>query len=234
VYALDVLIPTARFAFAVVGERVEVLPEHRSPEGHAAIDRLRAEQRVVGMTTFPNTSLLRGERTFVVDPGLHLQNEPVLGALEVRGVTPAAVDAILLTHAHLDHAGACADLPLPVVVHEAETREPHWAAVSGILETRPLTLLRGEEGEVAPGLAWALTGGHTAGGVTFFVETADGVAALCGDIVGPYREDFDRMTPPDDPCASQLVASWELIRARRPSLIVAGHVPPFRLDPSGR
>ena len=30
-YRLDILIPTARFAFAVEGERMDVLPEHRSP-----------------------------------------------------------------------------------------------------------------------------------------------------------------------------------------------------------
>ena len=28
-------LPTARFAFSVEGERVDVLPEHRSPEGYA-------------------------------------------------------------------------------------------------------------------------------------------------------------------------------------------------------
>ena len=84
-YRLDILIPTARFAFAVEGQCVDVLPEHRSPEAYGAYQRLKAEHAVVGMTTFPNTVLLRGPRTLLIDPGLHLQNEPVLRALETRG-----------------------------------------------------------------------------------------------------------------------------------------------------
>ncbi|MGZ4198893.1 MAG: MBL fold metallo-hydrolase, partial [Thermoleophilia bacterium] len=60
------------------------------------------------MTTFPNTVLLRNGATILVDPGLLLANEPVVHALAARGVIPADVDLIALTHAHLDHAGACA------------------------------------------------------------------------------------------------------------------------------
>ena len=37
VYTVDLLLPTARFAFAVDGGRVEVAPEHRSPEGYVAL-----------------------------------------------------------------------------------------------------------------------------------------------------------------------------------------------------
>jgi hydroxyacylglutathione hydrolase len=65
----------------------------------------------------------------VVDPGF----EP--GALEAL-LTAAGkrVEAVLLTHAHLDHAAAAGDLAgeLPVYVHEADavafTDEPAWHA----------------------------------------------------------------------------------------------------------
>lgn len=225
-YKLDVLIPTARFAFAVKGDKVHVLPEHRSPEAYVAYHGLKAREAVVGMTTFPNTLLLRGPRTIVVDPGLHLQNEPVVRAMAALGVTPADIDIIALTHAHLDHAGACADLSAPVVLHAIECDEPYWAAVAGILTGR-LQLLEGDEGEIAPGVAFVRTPGHTRGGVTFFVETHDGLAAICGDTVGPLRGDFDMMTAPSEPDGAQLLASWQKIRARRPALIVPGHLPPF-------
>jgi glyoxylase-like metal-dependent hydrolase (beta-lactamase superfamily II) len=229
VYSVELLLPTARFAFAVEGDHVEVLPEFRSPEGSLAYQQLRQQHTVVGMTTFPNTVLLRGELTIVVDPGLHLQNEPVLRALESRGLSSDDVDQILLTHAHLDHAGACADLLAPVTVHELECSSPHWAAVSGILGRVPLTRMRGEEGEVAPGITWARTPGHTDGGVSFCVTTADGPVVLCGDIVGPQRRDFDVMEPPaDEPGAAELLASWRRLRAWSPALLIAGHVPPFR------
>lgn len=225
-FAVDVLIPTARFVFSVEDGRVAVLPESRSPEAFVAYRRLREERPVVGMTTFPNTVLLRGERTVVVDPGLPLQNEPVVRALAQRGLTPADVDLVVLTHAHLDHAGACADLPAPVTVHERETLAPHWALVGGVLECLPLELLRGEAGELAPGLVWARTPGHCDGHISLRVETADGAVVLCGDTVGPGRAEFDAMAP-TGPAAEELLASWRTLRAWEPALLIPGHLRPF-------
>jgi N-acyl homoserine lactone hydrolase len=225
-YELDLLIPTARFAFSVEADTVEVVPEHRSPEGFARYRELVATRPVVGMTTFPNTVLLRGPRTILVDPGLHLQNAPVVRALEARGLTPADVEMIVLTHAHLDHAGACADVPLPVVVHELETRASYWPAVSGLLERLPLTLLRGDEGELGPGLAWARTPGHCAGHISLRVDTPQGVQVLCGDTVGPTRAGFDAMAA-EGPEGPELLESWRRIRDWHPARVIAGHIPPF-------
>lgn len=228
-YTWEILIPTARFAFAVEGGAVQVMPEFRSPEAARVYESFRREHTVVGMTTFPNTVLLRGQRTIVVDPGLHFQNEPVLRALEARGLAAADVDMVLLTHAHLDHAGALADLVAPVAVHEREASAPHWVAVAGLLERLPLTLLRGEEGEVTPGITWVRTPGHTEGGVSYRVATADGPLVLCGDIVGPQRDEFAAMRPPaGEPEADDLLASWRKLRAWSPVTLVAGHLRPFR------
>lgn len=233
-YAVHVLIPTARFAFSVEGGAVEVLPEHRSPEAYAAYRRLRAERPVVGMTTFPNTVLLRGdpgrsEPTILVDPGLQLQNEPVLKALAALGLGLGDVALVALTHAHDDHACACVDLPLPVAVHEAEIGAAHWPVVAGILGARELHVLEGAEGELALGVRWVLTPGHTPGGVTYAVDTEEGVTAICGDIVGPSRERFDAMEPEPGPDAGDLLASWGRIRALAPRRLIAGHIPPFAL-----
>ncbi len=225
-YDVDILIPTARFVFSVEGGRTEVLPEHRSPEAFVAYRRLRGERPVVGMTTFPNTILLRGPRTILVDPGLDLQNEPVLRALEARGLGVGDVDLVALTHAHGDHAGACADLMLPVAVHEAEIAAAHWAAVSGVLERLPLVALEGDAGELAPGVRWALTPGHSEGHVSFAVDTDEGVVALCGDTIGPGRDGFDAMDA-QGPGAAQLLESWRMLRSWEPVRIVAGHLPPF-------
>jgi glyoxylase-like metal-dependent hydrolase (beta-lactamase superfamily II) len=215
-YSVEVLLPTARFAFSVEDGRVEVLPEHRSPEAYMLYEQLAAERDVVGMTTFPNTLLLRGPQTILVDPGIHLQNQPVVRALAVRGLDVADLDFIALTHAHLDHAGACADVPGPVVVHELELDDEDRPMVAGLLPPERLRLLRGDEGELAPGITWARLPGHTAGSVCFRVDTEQGVAALVGDTIGPLR---------DDPL---LAVAWRAIDAWRPALIVPGHVPPFK------
>ena len=228
IYEIDLLIPTARFVFSVEGDRVEVAPEHRSPEAHELFDEWRVARPVVGMTTFPNTVLVRGEAGAILfDPGLHFQNEPVLRALEKRGVSVGDIGRIALTHAHLDHAAACVDVPLPVTVHRLETTAPHWAAVAGVMEQRPLELLDGEEGELVPGVRWAVTPGHTEGGVSYCVTTSQGPVVLCGDVIGPGKAGFDAMRA-EDADGEELLRAWRRIRAWEPALIIAGHVPPFR------
>jgi len=230
-YVVEIVIPTARFVFAVRDNSVEVDPEHRSPE---AFRRYREMQRgggVVGMTTFPNTILLRGPRTILVDPGMDLQNEPLLAALEERGLAAADLDLVALTHAHSDHVGALADLDraVPVAVHEAEMDDPLWPAASGLMSGRPLRPLRGGQGDLAPGVRWLHTPGHSAGSVCFLVETADGLIVLAGDTVGPLPETFAAMEAPfPGPGGESIVSAWRALRALRPALIVPGHLPPFR------
>lgn len=227
-YDVDVLLPTARFVFSVEDGEVAVLPEHRSPEAFADYRALRLERPVVGMTTFPNTLLLRGAETIVVDPGLPLQNEPVVRALESRDLSVADVDRVILTHAHLDHAGGCADLLAPVTLHERERRAAYWVLIGGLLDLLPQELLTGDGGSITPGLDWARTPGHCDGHISLRVDTPDGPVAICGDTIGPSRAAFDAMRPDDGPGAAELLASWRLIRSWRPARIVAGHLPPFK------
>jgi glyoxylase-like metal-dependent hydrolase (beta-lactamase superfamily II) len=227
-YAVDVLLPTARFAFWVDGGRVEVMPEHRSPEGYVGYEKLAAERQVVGMTTFPNTVLLRGPRTILVDPGMHLQNQPVVKALAALGVSVDDLDFIALTHAHFDHAGACADVPGQVVVHELELDDPDRPMVAGILPRERLRLLSGDEGELAEGLTWVRTPGHTEGSVCFRVETAAGLVVLTGDTIGPLRDDFERVAAGgEDGPDPVLAASWRAIASWGAATLIPGHVPPF-------
>jgi glyoxylase-like metal-dependent hydrolase (beta-lactamase superfamily II) len=226
-YQLDILVPTARFVFSVEGDVVDVLPEHRSPEAFVEYRALRERHAVVGMTTFPNTVLLRGPRTVVVDPGLPFQNDPVLRALEARGLSAGDVDLVVLTHAHLDHAGGCASLMAPVTVHELETQSPHWVVAGGLLELLPLERLSGESGELAAGVEWALTPGHSDGHISLAVHTDRGRVVLCGDTIGPGRAGFDAMEAPAGWEGAALLESWRRIRAWEPDLIVAGHLPPF-------
>jgi glyoxylase-like metal-dependent hydrolase (beta-lactamase superfamily II) len=228
-YSVELLLPTVRFAFWTDGERVEVLPEHRSPEAWALYEELAAARTVVGMTTYPNTVLLRGPQTILVDPGMHLQNEPVVRALEARELSVDDLDLIALTHAHFDHAAACADVPGTVALHELELDDAGRPMVAGILPRERLRLLRGDEGELAPGVTWVRTPGHTAGGVCYRVATDDGLVAITGDVIGPLRDDFERtIAGADEGPDPVLAASWRAIASWHASLLIPGHLPPFR------
>jgi len=54
--------------------------------------------------------LVEGGRAAVIDTGTSHAVPHVLAALEAKGVAPAQVDYVILTHVHLDHAGAAGQL----------------------------------------------------------------------------------------------------------------------------
>ncbi|HNE00588.1 MAG TPA: MBL fold metallo-hydrolase, partial [Plasticicumulans sp.] len=49
-------------------------------------------------------------RAAFVDAGVNASVPMLIGVLEHKGLTPAAVDWLLLTHVHLDHAGGAGEL----------------------------------------------------------------------------------------------------------------------------
>lgn len=83
----------------------------------------------------------RGRAAFI-DCGTHFAVPRMLGMLEAAGLTPAAVDWLILTHVHLDHAGGAGELMarLPnarLVVHPRGARhmiDPSqlWAGASAV------------------------------------------------------------------------------------------------------
>jgi glyoxylase-like metal-dependent hydrolase (beta-lactamase superfamily II) len=133
-----------------------------------------------------------------------------------HGVAPEDVRWILHTHAHIDHAGQDDRFPGATVVM---TRRELEFSASGLMGAqyppeyvkhhidrlhtpralRLLDLDLSGPDEVLPGIICELTGGHTEGSMNILVETADGTACLCGDImydvhnavVEPYHVSLD-------------------------------------------
>ena len=74
----------------------------------------------------------------LVDPGAATSAEAVLEAVESLGVDPAALENVVLSHVHLDHAGAAGDLveavpDLDVYIHEATA--PHLVDPDALVES---------------------------------------------------------------------------------------------------
>jgi glyoxylase-like metal-dependent hydrolase (beta-lactamase superfamily II) len=161
---------------------------------------------IVPVTPFQqNTSLVwctASQRAAFVDPGGEVEKLAAVAA--ERGVT---VEKILLTHGHLDHAGAAAELAerygVPI---EGPHRDEDWllarigeqAARYGMTGARPCTPDRWlDDGDVVTVGAAAFDvvhcPGHTPGHVVFVQKEAR--IAFVGDVIfrgSVGRSDFER------------------------------------------
>ena len=159
----------------------------------------------------------------LIDPGPSSTLPKLRAELGRAGIAVADLQAILLTHIHLDHAGATGTLvqenpKVRVYVHEKGA--PHLVAPEKLIasatrlwgddmdrlwgEFRPvpaeaLVVLRGEERLRAGGrdLDVAYTPGHASHHVSYF--SADSGIAFVGDTAGIRRTDAGFVLPPAPP-----------------------------------
>jgi N-acyl homoserine lactone hydrolase len=230
--SVQVLVPAQRYVFAVSNGEAEAATIDSSAEGFERYKSLQQVGRTTGMVAFPNTLLIRGERDYLVDPGLIMQGAPVIGAMQELGVDPNEVKDVILTHLHFDHAEGLAGWPMRrTYVHKIETEAPYAQLVSGVLEMADLQILDGEEGEIEPGVRWMLTPGHCDGLISLLVDTDDGLVVIASDCVGPLPEYFEQMDLPEDfgPEREELLRQWKRIRDLDPAVVIPGHNPPVKL-----
>jgi N-acyl homoserine lactone hydrolase len=229
---VHLLLPAQRYVFAVSNGEAEAATIDSSAEGFQRYKSLQEGGRTAGMVAFPNTLLIRGERDYLVDPGLIMQGAPVIGALEELGVDPNEVKDVILTHLHFDHAEGLAGWPMRrTYVHRIETEAPYAQLVSGVLEMADLQILEGEAGEIEPGVRWILTPGHCDGLISLLVDTDEGLVVIASDCVGPLPEYFEQMDLPEDfgPEREELLRQWQRIRDLDPAVVIPGHNPPVKL-----
>jgi glyoxylase-like metal-dependent hydrolase (beta-lactamase superfamily II) len=131
-----------------------------------------------------------------VDEDMQLPN-----ALAAHGVAIDDVAAVLHTHCHIDHAGQDVLFPMstPIVMNRRELE----FSVSGLMGAqyppeyvkhhvdrlhtpaalRLLDLELSGPDEIFAGIVCESAGGHTEGSMNILVETVEGTACICGDIV---------------------------------------------------
>jgi glyoxylase-like metal-dependent hydrolase (beta-lactamase superfamily II) len=191
-----------------------------------------------------------GDHRAIIDPGPESTSETLREQLRHRGVAISDLDAILLTHIHLDHAGATGKLVrenpnLRVYVHASGARhmaDPTkliasatrlWRDQLPILfgETLPvphenLQILEGGE-KLKFGsrkLDVAYTPGHASHHVTYF-DTDEGVAFI-GDTGGIRIDNGPYIlpaTPPPDIDLALWDESFKTILNRKPTRLFLTH-----------
>jgi glyoxylase-like metal-dependent hydrolase (beta-lactamase superfamily II) len=230
--SVHILVPAQRYVFALENGEAKPQAAGSSADGFRRYKQLQADGKTVGMVAFPNTLLIRGERDYLVDPGLVMQGAPLFGSLRELGVDPNEIKDVILTHLHFDHAEALGAWPQRRTwVHRLETEAPYAQLVAGVLETARLEVVDGNQGEIEPGLRWIRTPGHCDGLISLLVDTDPGLTVLASDCVGPLPEYFEEMDLPEDfgPERDELLEQWRRIRDLDPAIVIPGHNPPVSL-----
>ncbi len=190
----------------------------------------------------------------LVDPGPTSTLSALTAELERRGISIADIRTILLTHIHLDHAGATGSLlaqnpSIEVYVHEVgaphmidpskllasarrlygDLMESLWGEFLTVPADRVRTLAGGER--ISCGgreLEVAYTPGHAVHHVSY-LDRASGVA-FAGDVAGIRRAPGTYIVPPTPPPDID-VAAWrqsaDQILEWRPATLFLTHFGPF-------
>lgn len=195
--------------------------------------------------------LLEGDGSVaIVDPGPTSALATLRSKLDQLGLGVAGIDTILLTHIHLDHAGATGTLVrenprIRVYVHERGA--PHMINPARLLESAQrlyggqMDTLWGEFLPVPAKNVSALAGGeqlniggcrldvvytpgHASHHVSYF-DASNGLAFV-GDTAGiriANARTILPITPPPDIDPESWAKSWEQIKARRPERLFLTH-----------
>ena len=190
----------------------------------------------------------------LVDPGPTTALDTLRQKLEATGGALSDVHAVLLTHIHLDHAGATGSIvdahpDVQVYVHERGARhlvnperllrsarriygdqmDRLWGDFLGIPESNVLALSGGET--ITPGgrtLDVAYTPGHAVHHVSYRDAAAN--TAFVGDVAGMRVRGADYVlpvTPPPDIDLDAWHTSLETVRAWQPDRIFLTHFGAF-------
>ncbi len=189
-----------------------------------------------GSAGFCGVYLVAGR--ILYDCGHAGRRRALLAALAGRGLTPAGIEVLVLSHGHWDHVQN-ADLftGARVLLHPRELAHlrapgpddpvtPPWT--SAVLKGLDVRATR-EGDELAPGVRVIDLPGHTPGSIGLTVATARGTAVLTGDAVATAKTFHSGRA--SNVFFDAVLADASLARvAALADVVCPGHALPFRPD----
>ncbi|MEI5682571.1 MBL fold metallo-hydrolase [Mesorhizobium sp. CGMCC 1.15528] len=155
----------------------------------------------------------------------------ILNALERRGLTPADIRTVVLSHLHFDHVANVECFPKAELVlhetelayfdeHKADDRAIPLFQVEGLLRSPQLSLVSGEL-DVLPGIRMIRTPGHT-GGHASLVLSVDGKCVVLAQDAVKHRGEIETLNSAG---AFDNISARESIRriAAMADIVVPGH-----------
>lgn len=205
-----------------------------------------------------NAYLLIGRRPVLVDCGTPGTADRIYDQITAAGVDPTDLEMIVITHGHVDHFGAAAELHrrtgAPVAAHRADLtaymaghsdpRQRQPIGISGHLfsrtpppnaKTEPVPLqivLTGELSLEDRGIDGRIipTPGHTAGSVSVLLDQGDVIAGdlISGGFVGLLR--YRPSQPPFHDNPAQALTSVRAVMRTEPHTLHIGHGGPMSAE----
>ena len=208
------------------------------------------------ITKGPFNRYLVGDSSWIlVDTGIPRTEGLVLDALEKFGLKPQELRLIILTHGHIDHAGAASALHrltgAPVAVHERDrelietgkvavprmwnslarvvARPIEWAASKMRMPPARADIVIKDDGlllnEYGIQGRVVYTPGHTSGSVSLVLDSGDAVVGDLGTALGWPRRKVG--IPPAGNDRDQVLESWRRLLGLNVTRIYPGHGPDF-------
>ncbi|MGE0059253.1 MAG: MBL fold metallo-hydrolase [Dehalococcoidia bacterium] len=143
-----------------------------------------------GNLAFCGVTLIEGTKRILVDVSHYGRRQLLIQKLAERGLTPADIDYVFLTHAHWDHSLNADVFPnAKFLIHTDERRyikspaDHDWATpkyISMLLEAQELQEVHDNE-EIDDGMRIMHVPGHSIGSMALIIDTPEGKVAVCGD-----------------------------------------------------
>jgi N-acyl homoserine lactone hydrolase len=183
-------------------------------------------------------ALVRDDGNTLLDTGHFGNRRQLLSSLEKKGLKPAEIDTVILTHSHWDHV---LNLELfgnaEVVINSKELRHAlsikgyDWATpsyIGRVLENMKVKAVEGNQ-SLSKNMRVVETPGHSPGHQSVVVRTGKGTILFSGDAMPTLRSYFRGL--PDYFTVSEEEARRSIARLKdlKPDFYYPGHDRPFRL-----
>ena len=193
----------------------------------------------VGFLPVATTTLIRGEKTILIDPGnYHIGFYSILKrALASKNLTYEDIDIIATTHTHSDHAASIVHFRnKPWVIGNKEFDDMEAIEGKEIVEAKKsmmgeiIEISDKKETKIIENVYAITTPGHTNGHISFVVKSDNGTILIAGDQTMTKEEychrNFSRWYPEEN--LKQLNASLDKAKSYNPDLIIPGHDRSFK------
>lgn len=186
------------------------------------------------------------DRHWVVHP-----EDTLLTQLSQRGIQPADIETVCLTHLHYDHCSQVGLFPqAKIVVSRAEwlsviapahrgmlahTRYPRDVYAQLVDAAWERLSLADDNSEILPGIQILVLGGHTPGSAAYYVETPSGPHVVAGDFINTYENYQGPGHPPGILVSLQeWYQGWERLKALN-AVVIPSHDPGLKIRyPDGK